>query len=213
MGGGQRRTLATVRRNTYFLRSFYYSSPGPPAVGLARKYLISFYSATLESILKELIEKITSYNLFTNLFPGVIFCLFSGKISSIDLLQKDIIVGVFVYYFIGLIISRVGSIIVEPILRKTRIALFCDYKDFIKASKNDPKLETLSETNNTFRNLISTILCLSILALFSILIKKLPIIENYKYIVLALFMLLILVFSYRKQTKYICKRVDVNKEV
>jgi hypothetical protein len=161
--------------------------------------------------MKELLDKITSYNLFTNLFPGVIFCLFSGKISSIDLLQNDIIVGVFIYYFVGLIISRVGSIIVEPILKKTRIAVFCDYKNFIKASKNDPKIETLSETNNTFRNLISTILCLLLLGLFSIFEAKAPIITNYRYLVLALFLLLILVFSYRKQTKYICKRVDVNK--
>jgi hypothetical protein len=68
--------------------------------------------------MKDLIEKLSSYNLFNYLFPGVIFAVISEKMTSYSFLQDDIIVGVFVYYFIGLVVSRFGSLFLEPVLKK-----------------------------------------------------------------------------------------------
>ncbi|EKD88152.1 MAG: hypothetical protein ACD_35C00035G0002 [uncultured bacterium] len=55
--------------------------------------------------MKDLVEKISSYNLFNNLFPGVVFVTILGKFTTYDFIQKDLIIGLFFYYFIGLVIS------------------------------------------------------------------------------------------------------------
>jgi hypothetical protein len=77
----------------------------------------------------DFIEKISSYNLFNNLLPGVVFCLLADKFFSFSLIQSDIVVGLFFYYFVGLVISRVGSIIVEPLLKNIKIIEFTKYSE------------------------------------------------------------------------------------
>ena len=67
--------------------------------------------------MKELLDKLSSYNIFNYLLPGILFSVLASKTTELNLIQIDIILGVFVYYFIGLIISRIGSLIIEPILK------------------------------------------------------------------------------------------------
>lgn len=83
--------------------------------------------------MKELLDKISSYNLFNYLFPGILFAILSKEITTYSFLQENLIIGVFVYYFIGLVVSRIGSLIIEPILRKLSFLKFADIKDFISA--------------------------------------------------------------------------------
>ena len=71
--------------------------------------------------MKELIDKLSTYNIFNYLFPGVLFAYILSKVSSYDLIQKDLVTGVFLYYFIGLVISRIGSLFIEPFLKKNKI--------------------------------------------------------------------------------------------
>ena len=105
--------------------------------------------------MKELIDKISSYNLFNYLFPGVLYVLISKEITVYDMVQENIILGVFFYYFIGLVVSRVGSLIIEPLMKKIKLVKFVDYQDFISASKHDNKIKLFSEINNMYRTLIS----------------------------------------------------------
>src|SRR3972149_2970830 len=103
--------------------------------------------------LKELLSKLSSYNLFNYLLPGVIFVAAASKVTRYSFIQEDIVIGLFLYYFIGLVISRFGSIVIEPILRGVSFLKFADYNDFVAASKKDEKIEVLSEANNTYRTL------------------------------------------------------------
>ena len=64
--------------------------------------------------IESLLEKLSSYNLLNNLLPGAIFCYLLKTIVNIDI-SNNIVEDLFVYYFIGMIISRIGSIIIEPI--------------------------------------------------------------------------------------------------
>ena len=68
--------------------------------------------------MKDLLEKISSYHFFNYLLPGILFAVVAQYTTVYDFLQKDIIIGAFVYYFIGLVISRVGSLLLEPILKR-----------------------------------------------------------------------------------------------
>lgn len=162
--------------------------------------------------MSEFLEKLSSYNLFNCLFPGVVFCLLADKFFSYSLIQKDMIVGVFLYYFVGLVISRVGSLIVEPTLKKMGFVSFSEYKDFISASKNDSKIETLSEINNVYRTVVALFFLLALVAIYQIIQTKWPVIDSYS-VYLAIFVLFFMfLFSYKKQTGYIAKRVESAKD-
>lgn len=160
--------------------------------------------------MKDLLDKISSYNLFNYLLPGVLFAFIASKLTDINLIQQDILVGAFLYYFIGLVISRFGSIVIEPLLKGISFVKFAEYKDFVTASKKDTKIEILSEANNMYRTFISMFLLLVLLKVYSIFELKFPIIKEWSLIVLAILLLFMFLFAYRKQTNYITKRIKSN---
>jgi hypothetical protein len=83
----------------------------------------------------ELLGKISSYNVFNYLLPGILFAVLAEQVIHRPIVQRDIVIGVFLYYFLGLVVSRFGSLIVEPALRLLSLVQFADYGDFIAAEK------------------------------------------------------------------------------
>lgn len=160
--------------------------------------------------MSDIISKLSSYNLFNYLFPGVIFVVFVEMTTGYSLIQKDIFIGFFVYYFLGLIISRFGSIFIEPTLKKIGVLRFSEYNDFVSASKSDSKVETLSEANNMYRTLCALFVLLIFVKIYEKLEVYFSFILEYRGIILIITFLLVFVFSYSKQTRYIKKRVDAN---
>ncbi len=160
--------------------------------------------------MKDILSKLSSYNLFNYLFPGILFAIAAGKITHYSLIQQDVVIGVFLYYFIGLVVSRFGSLVIEPILRKTSFLRFADYGDFVAASKKDEKLELLSEVNNTYRTLCSLFTLLLLLKLYEVIETKIPFLAEWNALVLLVLLLIMFLFSYRKQTGYITKRIKAN---
>ena len=94
---------------------------------------------------KEILDKLSSYNLFNYLLPGIIFVVVASNVTHYDFIQDDIVIGVFLYYFIGLVISRFGSLVIEPILKHFSFIQFADYKDFIAASKTISHMPSIAE--------------------------------------------------------------------
>ncbi len=161
--------------------------------------------------MKDLLDKLSSYNIFNYLFPGIIFVVLAEKLSRHSLIQQDIVIGVFLYYFIGLVISRLGSLAIEPLLRKISFLRFADYKDFVNAAKKDEKLEVLSEVNNTYRTLCALFVSLLVLKLYETIEARFPALTEWSAILLIAFLLLLFLLSYRKQTSYITKKIEANK--
>lgn len=161
--------------------------------------------------MNEILTKISRYNLFNYLFPGVIFCILLQKILNLDLeniQNENLIILLFGFYFIGMLISRVGSLVVEPILKKIRFVKFASYSDYLKIVKIDETMEILSEENNIYRTFIS----LFLLLLVSYGVDYFfPEIQN-PYIILICICLILFLASYRKQTKYITKRIKSYKK-
>lgn len=158
--------------------------------------------------MKEIIDKITSYNLFNYLLPGVLFAAIAEKLTPFNFIQENIIIGAFVYYFIGLVISRVGSLIIEPFLKKISFLKFAPYPDFVSAAKDDPKLEVLSEANNMYRTFSALFASLLILKFYSIIEIKFLAIKTYNPYILIVLLLIMFLFAYRKQTEYITGRIE-----
>ena len=162
--------------------------------------------------MKDIIDKLSSYNIFNYLFPGVLFSLLATKFASINLVFDDLFIGAFAYYFMGLVISRFGSLVIEPLLKLTKIVRFSDYKDFIEASKKDSKIEVLSESNNMFRTLISMCILLFLAIWFQLLAESWGFLKNNQESIFLSLLLLLFLLSYRKQTNYIIKRIKTSKQ-
>ena len=158
--------------------------------------------------MKELIDKISSYNLFNYLFPGVIYVVLLREIGTYDMYQENNLIGLFLYYFIGLVISRFGSLLVEPLVQKSTFVKFADYKDYVIASQNDKKIELFSEINNMYRTIISLMVVVLLSKAYEKIEEKLEISNETSFIILTIALLIIFVFSYRKQTNYVVKRVN-----
>ena len=157
--------------------------------------------------MKELLDRIASYNLFNYLLPGVVFVALAEQVTSYSFIQDDLVVGAFLYYFIGLVISRIGSLFVEPVLKKVAGVKFAPYPDFIKACQKDAKLEVLSEANNTYRTLCSLFLVLLLLKGYEWFALRCPLLESWSVPILLCLLLLLFILSYRKQTRYVVDRV------
>lgn len=161
--------------------------------------------------MKELLDKLSSYNIFNYLFPGVIFVVILSKVSSYNLIQEDLITGAFLYYFIGLFVSRIGSLLIEPFLIWLRFLKFSEYSKFVTASKVDSKIELFSEVNNMYRTLCSLFFLISLVKVYEIYLAELSFFKNYGAILFIALLLLFFIFSYRKQTNFITKRVESNQ--
>jgi len=160
--------------------------------------------------MSDLLGKISSYNLFNYLLSGILFVVLAKIFTPYSFVQDDLILGAFLYYFIGLIISRLGSLFVEPILKWSKFIRFANYADFVKVSKIDPKLEILSEQNNTYRTLTAVFGSVIFLKVFDLLKADFTCIAKLQSELLFVSILLLLLFGYRKQTAYITKRIESN---
>ena len=163
--------------------------------------------------MKDLLDKLSSYNIFNYLLPGTIFAGLGEKLTSYSFVQDNFLVGLFLYYFIGLIISRIGSLTVETFLKWIKFVQFADYKDYTKASELDPKVELFSEQNNMYRTFCSLPIMLAFLKIYDELIKdSLPGGAHTNDAIFLIGLLVLFLFSYKKQTKYVVKRVKIALE-
>lgn len=153
------------------------------------------------------IDKISSYNLFNYLLPGTLLSVAASKYTSFHLVQDDIIHAVFIYYFVGLAVSRVGSFVVSPLLQWTRFLSKEDYKSYTEAEKLDPKIEVLSEQNNTYRTMCALLLSFGLLVLFEKTIQLLEISSTGQGYIIFITLSLLFLFSYKKQNNYVVKRI------
>jgi hypothetical protein len=160
--------------------------------------------------MNELLSKISSYHLFNYLLPGSLFAVVATELTHRQFVQQNLVLGLFVYYFYGLIISRVGSLFVEPFLKWVRFLKFADYRDFVAACKKDPKIDELSETNNMYRTLCALLITLTLLQGIVLWELKYPQLKRAELPVLIAVVFGLLLFSYKKQTGYITKRVKAN---
>lgn len=143
---------------------------------------------------------------FNNLFPGALFVYLFERASHVVLSTEDIVKNIVLYYFLGLVLGRVGSIIIEPLFKFFRLVKFAPYDKFVAASKMDSKIDVLQEVANMYRTLFTV----SVIMLVSLYFMSKVNGENYvlSQIACSLFALLFMI-SYTKQIRYIVNRVKI----
>lgn len=162
--------------------------------------------------MKDLLEKLPSYNLFNYLLPGTVFSVLADRFTRYPFVYDDLFIAFFAYYFTGLVISRIGSLALEPFLRRTHFVVFASYAEFLRCSAKDPKLEVLSEANNSYRTLATVFLAIGVLVLTDIVLKEMSAPAWVAPAALSVFLFTLFLLAYRKQTAYITKRIDSQKD-
>jgi hypothetical protein len=160
----------------------------------------------------KLVDKLSAYNIFTNLFPGVIYCFVATKFFGLSLVQDDLVVAAFLYYFCGMVISRVSSVVVEPLMKKSGFVTYSDYGDYVAASKADKLIEQLLETSNSYRSVVALLLCLIGTGAWTVAAAKWSMFGAFDHYILLITLLVLFCLAFRKQTQYITKRVTLQKE-
>lgn len=155
----------------------------------------------------KIVDKLSAYQFFNYFFPGIIFNYGIEKITSFRIAPDDILYRIFVYYISGMILSRIGSTIIEPIYKKICFVVYARYSDFLKSSEKDSKIDILLMENNTYRTLISVFY---VMLLFYLCDQIDCIRNNYDNVYIVVLNLLLLIglmtLSFRKQTSFIRKR-------
>lgn len=161
----------------------------------------------------KILSSIPVYNLLTNLIPGTVlaallkFCVDGCDIFS---LTNNIWILAVILYFLGIINSRVSSLILEPLLKKLKIVKYTSHKDFTDAELKDTsgKFTQLSRMSNEYRSYLSVFTIVLVLKLIFLSSNaKIFVTENICWVILGLGVLLFLC-SYRKQVSYITSRIS-----
>ena len=122
-------------------------------------------------------------------------------------MQTNVLVNLAVFYFFGMLVGRVGSLIVEPILLKTKIIEYSMYSDFVKASKEDSLIDILKESNNMYRTFTGVFLSLLLVKGVDAVVTLMRLNSMVTSLTIIVLLFLVFLLSYRKQTAYIKNRV------
>lgn len=161
--------------------------------------------------MNDLISKLSSYHLFNYLVPGVVFGVLVHPIFPFSLGSHDVITGAFLAYFTGLVVSRFGSLVIEPILGHVKFMEFWNYEEYSLYSKTDEHISVLYEVSNMYRTFASLFTLLALLKLYAQVEVRWPHLKNWDATILIILLLIVFLFSYKKQTRYMIRRIDEDK--
>ena len=159
----------------------------------------------------EILNKISQYNLFNYLLPGVIFCVLIKEYWDLDLAGSNLLVAAFIYYFLGMCVSRIGSLIVEPTLKRVGYVEFSDYSDFLNAETQDPKIQELLTTANFYRSILGCLFSFLLLSVGLWLVATQHISADTLFMITMALIICLVLAGYRKQVSYIRRRVNFRK--
>lgn len=162
--------------------------------------------------MNDILAKISSYDIFNNLVPGAVLAFLLSQLGIYTVSTLNVVADLVVFYFMGMVVSRIGSLIIEPLLKLIRFVRYADYKSFLAASQKDEKIAVLLEVNNQYRTFASLLL-VAIAAYFGRdLVTHYQVPDSAVKIGLILGLTLLFLLAYRKQTSYIRKRVEYHNK-
>jgi glucose-6-phosphate-specific signal transduction histidine kinase len=161
--------------------------------------------------MEDLLKKVSQYQLFNFLLSGTVLAFMISKTTSFDLLYDNVVVALFIYYFMGFIVSRVGSLIIEPLYKALGIVKFVPYQTYLKAVKIDTKIDTLSQENNMYRTLVGVFVVYILVLCLYLGLGESIFRQEWFMLAISAVLIILLSFSYRKQTGYIVSRVNAVK--
>lgn len=161
--------------------------------------------------MEKLLEKMSSYNLLNNLIPGGAFVWLCELFGISLFTSSSIVEKLFVFYFCGMIVSRVGSLVIETLCKKIKIVTYSSKHDYVEATKKDKLIESLLETSNLYRTCAGMILTVGICKLYIMISNLFAIPREIAVWIIISILFILFVASYCKQSRHILSRVEIAK--
>lgn len=157
----------------------------------------------------KILDKISVYQFLNYMIPGTLFLVLVDVLGIYELSFDNAFLMLFGGYCSGMILSRIGSLLLEHYLKKWKFVVFAPYSDYKDAEAKDPKVGILSTENNMYRTFLATFLTL--LILFGL--NLIPCVNVFMHTRWMAFLVitsltLLFLFAYRKQTSYVRKSVE-----
>ena len=162
----------------------------------------------MEAILTKLIGLLENFYLATYIIAGSAIGI-GLTIIGISFFESEFWINLGLCYFAGMIASRIGSLVIEPICKKTKIIPWEPYERFLEAEKKDStkKLLSLSKVNGIYCTMSAVSLILFVVSIVQK-INEDAVWTQYLDFPLIYFLIFILfILSYRKQVGYTVERI------
>lgn len=156
----------------------------------------------------EIIKKVLAYDLLNALIPGMVLVFFLKVFNYLELEECEAFFLLALSYLLGLVASRVGSLIVEPMAKKIGWIQH-DYEHYIKAEKHDDKIIRLMTVANMYRTLTGSVIVLTIIALGSLVPAGCRFLLHVFY---GIACFVIFLFGWIKQERYVLQRVNLYRK-
>jgi hypothetical protein len=159
-----------------------------------------------------MLEKLDAYDLVANLVPGaaLTYALHFSKFPTPS--PEDWAAFLLVAFVAGVTTNRLGSLCLDPLLRRVKFLNPKDYDSFVSSEKVDKKLETLVANHGLYRTFFTAGLVYLLLILTS---HWFPSIASSDQVVFVLFVLagmIVFLFAFRKEDTYIHTRIRAAKK-
>lgn len=163
-------------------------------------------------VLKLALDKISQYNFLTNIVPGTLLCILLKHFVGYDFIPDNNYHAAIVFYFAGMVNSRISSLVVEPFLKKIKWIVFVSYKKYLFAEAKDEKISVLNQENNVYRSYLAVMLVTALMYVYKHWLIAIPYVAQNEKIILLIGLICLFLFAYRKQTSFVRKRVEYKCE-
>ena len=122
--------------------------------------------------MEKIIDKISEYEIVNNIIPGAVYIYVLNHICTLQFKEEGVIQTIIMSYFIGVVIGRIGSLFIEPVMKKMKFIYHADYYKYINAEKTDEKIQVLLRVTNMYRTFIALMFLILISKLIDIFMIK-----------------------------------------
>ncbi|GLR46525.1 hypothetical protein [Sphingomonas astaxanthinifaciens] len=153
-------------------------------------------------------DKLDAYNLVANLVPGAALTYAFHATGIPSPKPEDIGAFVLVAFVIGVTVNRLGSIVLDPLMRKLRLLKPKDYRSFVTSEREDKKLETIVANAGLYHTFLTAGVVFLSALLFRSTLSQLN--HDLLATVLVLMGMAVFFLAFRKEDGYIHTRIDVS---
>ena len=156
-------------------------------------------------------EKLDAYDVVANLVPGaaLTYALHFSKFPTPA--PTDWAAFLLVAFVAGVTTNRLGSLVIDPLLRRVKFLKPKKYDAFVASERTDKKLETLVANHGLYRTFFTAGLVYLVLNAVSV---RFPSVATASQLVFVLFVIagmVVFLFAFRKEDGYIHTRITAAK--
>lgn len=152
-------------------------------------------------------DKLDAYNLVANLVPGaaLTYALHYSKFPtpSPDELGAFLLVA----FVAGVTSNRLGSLVLDPFLRRIRFLEVKNYDSFVTSERVDKKLETLVANHGLYRTFFTAGAIYLLLFIISRLLPGAVLPAQAVFVLFVIAGMLVFLFAFKKEDGYIHSRI------